>query len=266
MLKKEFLTEPKQIHKLQTSGIPEKLLYQQFGEMLDTQLELWLSQGVRLVKKDDKFYFSTTIEKIEETTFCIVDIETNGSKIEKHQIIEIAAVKVKNGLITARYESLVYCKEINPVISELTGIFAEDTANAPNIKKVMYEFKEFIQDSLFVAHDTKFDYSFISQSMQKVGLEPLLNRSLCTLKLSERTIESYRYALVYLNKLLNLNINATHHRAMSDVLTTHELLKIATRNIEVEIVTAEDLIRFSNEAKQLKRPLMDPFFTAETKS
>ncbi len=86
MLKKEFLTEPKQIHKLQTSGIPEKLLYQQFGETLDVQLELWLSQGVKLVKQDEKFYFSTAIEKIEETTFCIVDIETNGSKIESTKL------------------------------------------------------------------------------------------------------------------------------------------------------------------------------------
>ena len=123
-----------------------------------------------------------------------------------------------------------------------------------------------IGNAIFVAHDVKFDYRFISLSMQKIDLAPLLNRSLCSLALAERTIVSYRYALSYLNESLHLHPDATHHRAMSDVLTTYELFKISLENlkdIDKNVKTAEDLIKFSKEAKRFKRPKFDPLLESQ---
>ena len=101
--------------------------------------------------------------------------------------------------------------------------------------------------------------------MQKIGLEPLLNRSLCSLALAERTIVSYRYALSYLNETLKLNPNARHHRAMSDVLTTYGLFLLSLQNLPQDIKTVEDLIRFSKTAPRLKRPKFDPLLEEEKK-
>ncbi len=257
-LEPNFSLDAKSIHKLSSKGLSLKTLKEQIDEDLDFLLQLWHSQGLEIVKKNGYYYFATTFMPLQEAVFCIVDIETNGSKIEKHQIIEIAAIKVKNGKIIDSYESLVNCKEINPHISEITGISVEDTKDAPNLKSVMYDFKIFLGDAVFVAHDVKFDYRFISLSMQKVGLAPLLNRSLCSLFLAERTIESYRYALSYLNVSFNLNPDAVHHRAMSDVMTTYELFKLSLANLDESVKTVEDLIKFSKEAKRLKRPKFDP--------
>jgi DNA polymerase-3 subunit epsilon len=259
MFGNDFILDAKTIHKLSSIGVASNSLKQKLGSDLDFYLELWRSQGLEIVKNGDYFYFSTKFTSIEDSIFCIVDIETNGSKIEKHQIIEIAALKIKNMQIIDRFESLVYCKEINEHITQITGISAEDTKNAPNLKKVMYDFKAFLGNAVFVAHDVKFDYKFISQSMQKIGLEPLLNRSLCTLSLAERTVESYRYALSYLNKLFSLHPDARHHRAMCDVLTTYELFKLSLSNIDNSVKSTEDLIAFSKEAKRVKRPKFDPF-------
>lgn len=259
-----FSLDVKSIHKLSTKGLSLKTLKEQIDEDLDFLLQLWHSQGLELVKHQGSFYFATKFIPIKDAIFCIVDIETNGSKIDKHQIIEIAAVKVKNGIIIDSYESLVNCKEINPHITEITGITVEDTKDAPVLKKVMYDFKTFLGDAVFVAHDVKFDYKFISLSMQKIGLAPLLNRSLCSLSLAERTIESYRYALSYLNVSFNLNPDAVHHRAMSDVMTTYELFKLSLVNLDDEsIVDVEDLIRFSKEAKRLKKPKFDPLLESQ---
>jgi DNA polymerase-3 subunit epsilon len=258
MLSNDFALDSKSIHKLSSKGLSLKTLKDQVNDDLDFLLELWHSQGLEILKQQGSYFFATKFIPIEEAEFCIVDIETNGSKIDKHQIIEIGAVKVKNGEIVDSYESLVYCKEINKHITEITGISAQDTKAAPKLKEVMYEFKKFIGDSIFIAHDVKFDYKFISLSMQKVGLAPLLNRSLCSLFLAERTVESYRYALSYLNKSLNLYPDATHHRAMSDVLTTYELFKLSLKNLDESIETVEDLIKFSKEGKRLKRPKFDP--------
>ncbi|MDD3443612.1 MAG: 3'-5' exonuclease [Sulfurimonas denitrificans] len=253
-----FSLDAKSIHKLSTKGLSIKTLREQIHDDLDFLLQLWHAQGLEIVKQSGSFYFTTAFKPMSESTFCIVDIETNGSKIEKHQIIEIAALKVKNGLVVERFESLVECHEINPHITEITGISTNETIDAPNLKKVMYDFRTFLGDAVFIAHDVKFDYKFISLSMQKIGLPPLLNRSLCSLSLAERTIESYRYALSYLNTIFNLHPEATHHRAMSDVITTYELFKLSLNSIDKEVKTVEDLIRFSKEAKRLKRPKFDP--------
>jgi DNA polymerase-3 subunit epsilon len=258
MLSSDFPLDAKSIHKLSSKGLCLETLKEQVDEDLDFSIELWHSQGLEIIKQHGYFYFATKFTDIEDAEFCIVDIETNGSKIDKHQIIEIGAVKVKNGMIIDSYESLVYCKEINSHITEITGICAEDTKNAPNIKKVMYDFKKFLGDAIFVAHDVKFDYKFISLSMQKVGLAPLLNRSLCSLSLAERTVESFRYALSYLNDSFDLNPNATHHRAMSDAMTTYELFKLSLKNLDEDVKSVEEIIKFSKEAKRLKRPKFDP--------
>jgi len=259
MLAHNISLDAKSISRLATRGLSLETLKKQLEYELELSLELWRAQGLNVVKHEGYFYFDTKFIPVEEAEFCIVDIETNGSKIEKHQIIESAAVKVKNGKIIERFESLVNTQEINPHITEITGISVEDTLDAPNIQEVLTAFRPFLGNAVFVAHDVKFDYMFISKSMQKIGLEPLLNRSLCSLALAERTVESYRYALSYLNKALNLHPNATHHRAMSDVLTTYGLFVLSLENIqEKNIKTVEDLIHFSKEAPRLKRPKFDP--------
>ncbi len=261
MLNNDFSLDAKSISKLSSKGLSLESLKQQINEDIDFNLELWHSQGLEIVKHHGYFYFATKFISFNEAEFCIVDIETNGSKIEKHQIIEIGAVKVKNGIITDRFESLVKCETINEHITAITGIRAEDTQDAPSLQEVLYKFKIFLGDSIFIAHDVKFDYRFVSLSLQKVGLEPLLNRSLCSLALAERTLSSYRYALSYLSEYFNLNPNATHHRAMSDVITTYELFLLSITNLDKKIRTVEDLIKFTKTAKRLKRPKLNPLQT-----
>ncbi len=258
MLSNDLHLDAKSIHKLESKGLCLEALKRQINEDIDLSLELWHAQGLKIIKQNGYFYFSTKFTPLKKAEFCIVDIETNGSKIDKHQIIEIAAVKVIDGVITQRFESLVKCKEINEHITLITGISVEDTKDAPTLKEVLTDFKVFLGDSIFIAHDVKFDYKFISQSLQKIGQEALLNRSLCSLALAERTIESYRYALSYLNESLNLHPDATHHRAMSDVLTTYELFMLSLKNVGKSIRFVEDLIKYSKESKRLKRPKFDP--------
>jgi len=253
-----FSLDKKSVHRLSSKGLSLESIRTQLDDGLDFSLELWRAQGLNILKKQGYFYFETKFLPMSEAEFCIVDIETNGSKLERHQIIEIAGVKVKDGVIIDKFESLVKCDVINPHISEITGIKVEDTIDAPPLKKVLYDFKIFLKDSIFIAHDVKFDYRFISGSFEKVGLEPILNRSLCSLALAERTIVSFRYALSYLSEQFELNPNATHHRAMSDVMTTYELFKLSLKNCKENINNVEDLIKFSKEAPRLKRPKFDP--------
>ena len=234
---------------------------------IDNTLELELAmaptQGLEIVVKDNRYFFKTNAQAIEDATFCIVDIETNGSKPERHQIIEIGAVKVRNGQIIDQYESLVQCDEISKHISELTGIYVEETKDAPPLQRVLNEFKTFLGTDVFVAHAVKFDYGFISAMYQKLNMQPMLNRSLCSIDLAERTFSSYRYGLNYLNDSLELHDTATHHRALSDAVTTAKLFLMSLELVDERIESVEELILFSKQGKRFKRPKFDPLLDVE---
>ena len=227
-------------------------------DSLERELLMASAQGVEIVTKDNRYFYKTSSVKISEATFCIVDIETNGSKPDKHQIIEIGAVKIRDGKIVDQYESLVQCDEISRHITELTGISVEETTNAPTLQSVLNAFKRFIGNDIFVAHAVKFDYGFISAMYQQQNMQSMLNRHMCSIELAERTFSSFKYGLNYLNRSLDLHQSATHHRALSDAITTAELFLKSLKLLDDDIKTVEELIHFSKQAKRFKRPKFDP--------
>lgn len=246
----------KLVEKLKKSPIPfdkflEELTHnkERFFDSPELEFELLLTNGFPLDIEDDSVVLKTTRNLIEEQTFCIVDIETNGSHVSKgHQIIEIGAVKYKGGKIIDKYESLVYAKTIPEYIQEVTHITPDMLEDAPVLESVLKEFKLFLEDDVFVAHDIKFDYNFISNSFKKYDLGVLENRKLCTIDLARRTIKAERYGLGFLKELLKINID-NHHRAYSDALSTTYILEESLKYLNSSVKTVEDLIEFSKNAK-----------------
>ncbi|QKF82471.1 3'-5' exonuclease [Halarcobacter ebronensis] len=222
---------------------------ERFFDSPELEFELLITNGLPLEIEEDRVYLKTSKTLIDEQTFCIVDIETNGSNVNKgHQIIEIGAVKYKNGKIIDSFESLVYAKNIPENIQEITNITPKMLENAPVIEKVLKEFKLFLEDDVFVAHDIKFDYNFISSSFNKYDLGKLENRKLCTIDLARRTIKAEKYGLSFLKELLNIDIK-NHHRAYSDALSTTYILQESLKSLDESVKTVEDLIDFSKNAK-----------------
>ena len=243
-------------HALSKQGVPKERFYSvlnKFGEP-DLIIELLRAQGLPLFEYQGKYIYKTAIQSLNQARFCIMDIETNGSKpMQGDTIIELGAVMFQDNEIIESFESLVKCEKIPKVISELTGITVEQTKDAPSLKEVMYKFKNFIGDAVFVAHDVRFDYKFTSAMMQRVGLEPLANRSLCSFELAQRTLNSERYGLKYLNEKMHLHKEADHHRALSDAITALELMKESLKKLPKKINTVEALISFSKEASRVKK-------------
>lgn len=250
------------LHKLKTTGIGYDNFVKEFERDveysdLDLMLQLLEAQGLNIVEKNRRFYLESLLEPIDNTTFCIVDIEVNGMQ-ERHQIIEIGAVKYRRGKIVDTFESLIQCDHINEFIEEITGISVEMTLSAPKLCDVMQEFRLFLGTSIFVAHDIRFDYKYVSRMMKRCLLEPLLNRRLCTIELAERVISSYKYGLGFLNDTLDLHGDAQHHRALSDAITTTHLLEYLIKKAPKHLKNAEDLIEYSKKAKRMKRIQVDP--------
>ncbi len=215
-----------------------------FFNDIDLEIELLISNGYPIKFKDNKVYLKTATTPIAEQTFCIVDIETTAGKASLGQIIEIGAVKYKNGQIIDKYESLVNANKISQHVQELTGITLDMIKDAPSLQSVMEEFKIFLEDDVFVAHAISFDYKFISQTLEQFDLGKLCNRKLCTIDLAKRVIANEKYGLQCLRELLQINVGS-HHRAYDDALSTCIVLQKCFDDMPKDIKTAEDLIKYS---------------------
>ncbi|MAC85004.1 MAG: DNA polymerase III subunit epsilon [Arcobacter sp.] len=224
-----------------------------FFDNPELEFELLISNGLPLeFDNNNNIFLKTKEASIEEQCFRIVDIETNGSSIKKgHQIIEIGAVKYRNGEIIDSFESLVYAKEIPEYIQEVTNIKPIMLEDAPILESVLKEFKLFLEDDVFIAHDIKFDYNYISDSLEKYDLGKLENRKLCSIDLAKRTIDSPRYGLGFLKEELEIQVD-NHHRAYYDALATAHVFSESLNAIDNEKVTnVEKLISFSKSSKTI---------------
>ena len=210
----------------------------------EIEIELLKAYGLPLCEEQGRVFLKTLMSSYLEQTYCIVDIETNGNDPYINQIIEIGAIKYKNGKIVDRFESFVYADFVPDYITKRTNITVDDLKKAPSLKQVLHDFRLFLGDLVFVAHNVGFDYNFISNSLKKAGFGELLNRKLCTIELAKKTIVAQKYGLGFLKEHLNIDID-THHRAYADALSALMVFKEALKNIPPYIKTTEDLIRFS---------------------
>jgi DNA polymerase-3 subunit epsilon len=205
-------------------------------------------QGLPLTVVDSKVYLKTALIPYEEAEYTVVDIEVNNSKPNIGQVIEIGAVKIKNLKIVDTFDFLIYADEVPIFVERVTGINQKMLENELSQKEILKKFRLFLADSVFVAHPADFDFNFLAYQFEKENLGKLLNRYLCTLTLSQKTIEASRYGLKYLMEELHLP-EETHHRALGDAKTTARVFLKSLENLPEDIITAEDLIEFAKPRK-----------------
>lgn len=211
--------------------------------------------GFPIVKTNENYVtLKSRITPISEQVFCVVDIETNANNAKDGQIIEIGAIKFKNGKIIDKFQSFVYAQNVPDAIEELTGIDTKKLEHAPSLASVLEKFRLFIKDAVFIAHNVKFDYNFISDSFVQCGFGPMLNRRLCTIDLARKTIKAERYGLEYLREELKIE-EGEHHRAFWDANSAMHIFLKSLENLPKDIITTEELIYFANpnETKRKKK-------------
>jgi len=214
--------------------------------------QLLQATGYPIEEKLNGYFFKPMHTSYKEQEYVVIDIETNGSKPGRSQVIEIGALKVKNGEIIDKLESFVSCAYLPKNISDLTGIKLDDLIDAPSRKVALSVLKEFMGDAVFVAHNVGFDYTFLSASFKRFGLGCIGNMRLCTIDLAKRTIKSDKYGLAGLSETLNINMQS-HHRAYSDALASWQIMQESLKNLPPYVKRADDLIKFSLSSKKERK-------------
>lgn len=182
--------------------------------------------------------------------YSVVDLETTGLSRYVNRITELAAVRVKDGVIVKEFQTLVNPEERIPgFITKLTGIDDALVKDAPTIAEALPGFLRFLRDDLLVAHNASFDHGFLSQNARQLELT-FLNEKLCTRKLANRLVpELPSKRLGACCDHFNI-VNMQAHRALGDVYATHHLfLKLQERLKERGFARPEEIIRFERSAR-----------------
>ena len=178
--------------------------------------------GTELTLVDDtvNIVVRPTNTKLLGTEFVVFDTETTGFNAGGFdQMIEIGAVKIKDGVITDRFDELIDPgRHIPDKITELTLITDEMVKGKPNEEEVTKKFLEWIGDAPLVAHNAKFDISFITSAMNKYNLGEFKSTVIDTLELSRTLDQGFaRHSLSALVKRYNVPWDEdAHHRADYD--------------------------------------------------
>jgi len=155
--------------------------------------------------------------------YVVFDLETTGLMKETDKIIEIGAVKIKNGKIVDKFSAFVNPKiKLSKKIIELTNITDDMLENAPNEETVLPEFLKFFGNAVLVAHNANFDVGFIRQWAKFKNIE-INNTVIDTVELSKLLFPNLsKYKLDIVAKHLGISLE-NHHRAVDDAGCTAEI-------------------------------------------
>lgn len=160
--------------------------------------------------------------------YVAVDLETTGTSPRWDRIIEVGAVRVKDGKPAATFQELINPGfEISFFVEELTGITNGMLASAREEKQVMNAFMDFIAaDDVLVGHSiASFDSNFLYDAGERIGIT-VANDFVDTMRIARKLHAGWEH-----HRLRDLTdhfgiANKDAHRALADAQATHECFEI----------------------------------------
>lgn len=157
---------------------------------------------------------------LDSIRFVIFDVETTGiSPRSGHRVIEIGAVCLEDGVKTREFHSLIDPgRKIPATAQRIHGICDAMLRGQPPPDRVYPAFHRFIQGAVLVAHNARFDLSFLQYEFSRLGMS-MINPVRCTLALSRRylpELPNHRLQTVAQHLLGALLDQTRPHRALDD--------------------------------------------------
>ena len=129
------------------------------------------------------------------SNYVVFDLETTGVSAQNDEIIEISALKVKQGEVTETFSTLINPGRSIPYqATKVNGITDKMVEEAPAIKEVLSEFLEFIEDEVLVGHNIRtFDLKFVERATQEAFGRKIENDFIDTLPMSRSCLPQLKY-------------------------------------------------------------------------
>lgn len=197
---------------------------------------------------------------LHEQPLVFVDIETNGLNHIRGRVIEVAAIRIEQGRIVKTFNQLIDPQtELPHFITQLTGIQPNDLSVAPVFAEIAQELYEVLEGAIFIAHNVRFDYSFLKQEFKRVNMT-FSPKQLCTVRLSRAL---YPHETSHKLQSLISRYGFTYgkrHRAYDDAAVLWQFVQYIQKHFPPEQIQAA-------LAKQIKTPALpqavDPALIAD---
>ncbi len=163
---------------------------------------------------------------LDECAFAVVDVETTGMRArDSDRITEIAVVVVHGGRREVVLDSLINPgRPIPPAVCAITNITNDMVRCAPPFSEVADQVLAALGGRIFVAHNARFDWAFVSAELRRAKAMLLDGPQLCTVRLARRLVRGVRSCgLDNLTQHFGFE-NSARHRAAGDALVTADLL------------------------------------------
>lgn len=170
-------------------------------------------------------------EFLKQNDVVVFDFETTGLEYSKNEIIEIGAVKMKNGEIVETFSCFVKPKISIPLeITQLTGITDDMVKDAYTIDKIIPDFYKFCYGCVIIAYNIDFDYKFLNFQATKLGYK-FNNRQVDALYLARLNVAGAKnFQLKNICARLGVSLEGAH-RAINDTIATAEVVKLISDNV-----------------------------------
>ena len=167
-------------------------------------------------------------------SYIAFDLETTGLSPQEHEIIEIGALKVREGKVVDRFMEFVHPDNpITPMITNITHITNDMVAGARSCPEVIHDFLSFCEDDVLIGHNVMFDYSFVKCSAVREGLT-FEKMGIDTLKIARKVHKDFESkSLGALCDYYHIE-NPAAHRAYYDALATAKLYQTLAHYFENE--------------------------------
>ncbi|WP_413476366.1 PolC-type DNA polymerase III [Latilactobacillus fuchuensis] len=194
---------------------------------------------VNLVNDGTPVAYNLRDEVLETAEYVIFDVETTGLSAVYDSIIELAAVKMKNGEVVASFDEFINPgKSLSAFTTQLTSITNEMVQDAKSEAAVLAMFKDFAGDAVLAGHNVTFDMGFLNAGYGRNELGQIENPVIDTLELSRMLHPEYKnHKLDSLTKRYKINLEH-HHRANADAESTGYLLY----KLETEAATRYEML------------------------
>lgn len=184
-----------------------------------------------------------------DSIYCVLDLETTGLSAKDDKITEIGIMKIQNGKVLEEFSCFVNPERPIPQrVVEVTNITDEMVKDAETIEKIFPKMLKFIEGSILVAHNAKFDIGFLKHNAHMLGYEFDFTY-VDTLGLAKSVFPDFKkYKLGKIADNLGIKVEVAH-RALDDVDTTVKVFNVMVDKVkEKGAKTVEDFDNvFSDE-------------------
>ena len=173
----------------------------------------------------------------------IVDVETTGTSYKNGGVIDIGILRIEQGEVVQTMRQLINPGSPLPAfITQLTGITNDDVVDAPAFNEVAQDVYELLEDCIFVAHNVRFDYSFIKEALRRSGYQ-YRPKMLCTVKLSRALYPQYKsHKLDALIERFSIPM-LERHRAFADAEATWKALQCMLADHDEHVINQQTKIQ-----------------------